>query len=258
MNKRDFSRTNFSCSSNRRYSPCTWITYQSYLFIQLKIVDILKKFPPIPKNRAFNVDNRGIEPVRSGTKKGRTNPGLAGVEKITSIWESTGWRITVERSRLMTITRHAAALLLYKVSCRFSGAGFQPENDSSRSSRMFVLELAHRRFPDHRRPPSSSSLLPPAAISTLHPGNRQYLVPPNQPARPADGGRVKEHPFGVCDACRWPCTGKSRVAALNCTVAPNTCPTTGQTFDRPTPIKPMTFSDTDDNGNAAFSLPCIL
>lgn len=130
------------------------------------------------------MDNRGIEPVRSGTKKGRTNPGLAGVEKITSIWESTGWRITVERSRLMTITRHAAALLLYKVSCRFSGAGFQPENDSSRSSRMFVLELAHRRFPDHRRPPSSSSLLPPAAISTLHPGNRQYLVPPNQPARP--------------------------------------------------------------------------
>lgn len=113
--------------------------------------------------------------------------------------------------------------------------------------------------PSLSRPPAAPLLLlPPAAISTLHPGNRQYLVPPNQPARPADGGRVKEHPFGVCDACRWPCTGKSRVAALNCTVAPNTCPTTGQTFDRPTPIKPMTFSDTDDNGNAAFSLPCIL
>ncbi|KAK1137955.1 hypothetical protein K0M31_002447 [Melipona bicolor] len=76
-----------------------------------------------------------------------------------------------------------------------------------------------------------------AAISTLHPGNRQYLVcvlpPPTVPRHPSDGGRVKEHPFGVCDACRWPCRGKSRVAALNCTVAPNTCPTAGPNV-RPT------------------------
>lgn len=133
------------------------------------------------------MDNRGIEPVRSGTKKGRTNPGLAGVEKITSIWESTGWRITVERSRLMTITRHAAALLLYKVSCRFSGAGFQPENDSSRSSRMFVLELAHRRFPDHRRPPSSSTLQPPSRLFTQATGNIS-CHPTNPPARPMVAG----------------------------------------------------------------------
>lgn len=126
------------------------------------------------------MDNRGIEPVRSGTKKGRTNPGLAGVEKITSIWESTGWRITVERSRLMTITRHAAALLLYKVSCRFSGAGFQPENDSSRSSRMFVLELAHRRFPDHRRPPP-----PPPSSRHLDSSPRQPAISrATQPTRP--------------------------------------------------------------------------
>lgn len=152
----------------------------------------------------------------------------------------------------MTITRHAAALLHYKVSCRFSRAGFQPENDSSRSSRMFVLELAHRRFPDHRRPPFS--LQPPSRLFTQATGN----ISCHPPIHPTDGGWVKEHPFGVCDACRWPCTGKSRVAALNCTVAPNTCPTIGETFDRPTPIKPMTFSDTDDNGNAAFSLPCIL
>ena len=76
-----------------------------------------------------------------------------------------------------------------------------------------------------------------AAISTLHPGNRQYLVcvlpPPTVPRHPSDAGRVKEHPFGVCDACRWPCRGKSRVAALNCTVAPNTCPTAGPNV-RPT------------------------
>lgn len=109
--------------------------------------------------------------------------------------------------------------------------------------------------PSLSRPPAApSSLQPPSRLFTQATGN----ISCHPPIRPADGGWVKEHPFGVCDACRWPCTGKSRVAALNCTVAPNTCPTTGQTFDRPTPIKPMTFSDTDDNGNAAFSLPCIL
>jgi len=32
---------------------------------------------------------------------------------------------------------------------------------------------------------------------------------------------VKEHPFGVCDACRWSCIGKSRVAAHNCTATAN-------------------------------------
>lgn len=32
---------------------------------------------------------------------------------------------------------------------------------------------------------------------------------------------VKEHPFGVCDACRRSCTGKSRVTAHNCTATPN-------------------------------------
>jgi len=39
---------------------------------------------------------------------------------------------------------------------------------------------------------------------------------------PAGGGSlVKEHPFGVCDACRQSCTGKSRVAARNCAAIPN-------------------------------------
>lgn len=91
---------------------------------------------------------------------------------------------------------------------------------------------------------------PAAAISTLHPGNRQYLVPPT--GHPADGGRVKEHPFGVCDACRWSCRGKSRVAALNCMVPANTRqPPAKRATDRP--IKPMTFYGIDDNGNAAFS-----
>lgn len=82
----------------------------------------------------------------------------------------------------MTITRHAAALLLYKVSCRFSRAGFQPENDSSRSSRMFVLELAHRRFPDHRRPPPPSSRhldsspRQPAISRATHPSARPMVA----------------------------------------------------------------------------------
>lgn len=87
MNKRDF---HVPTSPVPRIEDILH-AHESKLFIySTKNCRYSRKISTDTKNRAFNVDNRGIEPVQSGTKKGRTNPGLAGVEKITSIWESTG------------------------------------------------------------------------------------------------------------------------------------------------------------------------
>lgn len=108
----------------------------------------------------------------------------------------------------------------------------------------------------------------PPLLSTPHPF-RRYLAPHLTLPPLFDGGRVKEHPFGVCDACRWSCRGKSRVVALNCTAAAsNACrppnatplplcpprPSPDKMFSRPTPIRPMMLSYTDDNGNVFSSM----
>lgn len=61
-----------------------------------------------------------------------------------------------------------------------------------------------------------------AAIFHRHPSRLCICVTSSScPRMAAAVVPVKEHPFGVCDACRWSRTAKSRVAAHNCTAASN-------------------------------------
>lgn len=141
------------------------------------IVKLSKNFQPVEGTQRLTssiiVESNRFDPVQ----KGRANPGLAGVE-----WKNNEY---LEIDEL-----------------RDRGVNQVDDHNSPRrcpSTLQSFVSIFQGRFPTRKRfepfksyvcfgtcapslsRPPAAPLLPPAAISTLHPGNRQYLVPPTHP-----------------------------------------------------------------------------